>query len=174
MTEFTDEPDEESEDEVLFSEPGASWWWLITGPIGAVAMLGIEINAGLGPQPLVPLLFLFLVSGFMLIQIKAARIHTCVTLTRDKLIQGTETLYLANIVRVLPPADTTAGAAPPKWQSSRALGELHGVPRRRTGIGLKLTGDRTAQAWAQRHRQLRAALNELVDERRAEDKSTAS
>jgi hypothetical protein len=52
-----------------------------------------------------------------------------------------------------------------RWQSSRALGELVGVPRRRVGIGLKLTNDRTVQAWARRHRRLRAALTPLVQER---------
>ena len=52
-----------------------------------------------------------------------------------------------------------------KWQEARALGELAGVPRGRIGIGLKLTGGRTAQAWARRHRHLRAALTPLVQER---------
>ena len=32
-------------------------------------------------------------------------------------------------------------------------------------IGLKLTNDRTAQAWARKHQQLRSALIHLVDER---------
>ena len=40
------------------------------------------------------------------------------------------------------------------------------MPRGRTGIGLKLTGGRTAQAWARHHRDLRAALTPLVEERR--------
>ena len=39
------------------------------------------------------------------------------------------------------------------------------MPRGRTGIGLKLTEGRTAQAWARRHRHLRAALTPLVQER---------
>jgi hypothetical protein len=38
-------------------------------------------------------------------------------------------------------------------------------PRGRTGIGLRLTNDRTAQAWARKHRQLRAALTNLIEER---------
>jgi hypothetical protein len=42
------------------------------------------------------------------------------------------------------------------------LGELTGVPRGRVGIGLRLTGRRTAQAWARNHRALRAALTPLV------------
>jgi hypothetical protein len=39
------------------------------------------------------------------------------------------------------------------------------VPRGRFGIGLRLTGGRTAQAWAKRHRHLRDALTPLVQER---------
>lgn len=50
-----------------------------------------------------------------------------------------------------------------KWQSARALGELTGVPRGRTGIGIKLTGGRTVQAWARRHQDLRTALTELLE-----------
>ena len=52
-----------------------------------------------------------------------------------------------------------------RWQSARALGELVGVPKGRTGIGLRLTGGRTAQAWARRHRHLRNLLTPLVEER---------
>lgn len=52
-----------------------------------------------------------------------------------------------------------------QWQSARTLGELAGVPRGRTGIGLRLTGGRTAQAWARNHRGLRAALTALVEGR---------
>lgn len=52
-----------------------------------------------------------------------------------------------------------------KWQSSRALGELTGVPRGRTPIGLQLTDKRLAQAWARNHRGLRAALTALLEER---------
>ena len=66
------------------------------------------------------------------------------------------------IVRVYPEA---TGSETPKWQYARALGELTGVPRGRTGIGLRLTNDRTAQAWARKHRQLRAALTNLIEER---------
>ena len=40
--------------------------------------------------------------------------------------------------------DDAAAEAARKWQSARAIGELTGVPRGRTGIGLKLTGGRTA------------------------------
>ena len=42
------------------------------------------------------------------------------------------------------------------------------MPRGRTGIGVELTGKRTAQAWARNHRALRAALTTLVEGRTAD------
>jgi hypothetical protein len=147
-------------EEILFSEPGATWLWVLVGPGSAVAMALIQLSAGLGVQPVVPGVFLVLVTGFLSIQIKAARIHTSVELTSEYLRQGTETIRISEIVKIFPEA---SGPEAPKWQSARALGELMGVPRGRTGIGLKLVGDRTAQAWARKHRQLREALTVVVD-----------
>lgn len=152
--------------EPLFREVGASWYWLLAGPAAGIVMLGIEINSGMGAQLLVPAIFLVMVSGFLAVQVKAARMHTSVELTRDKLRQGAETIDVAEIVRVFP----EPGPDPEKWQSSRALGELTGVPRGRTAIGLKLTEGRMAQAWARRHRELRAALTELLEQRNAENR----
>ena len=153
--------------EPLFHEAGASWDWLLGGPISAATMLDIEVNAGIGPRLLPPAFFLVLVSGFLAVQVKAARIHTSVDLTRDKLRQGAETIDVDSIVRIFP--EPEPGDEPPKWQSARALGELTGVPRRRTGIGLKLTDGRTVQAWARRHRELRAALTQLLEPRSHEN-----
>ena len=147
---------------VLFYEQGASWLWLAAGPASAVAMALIQASAGYGIQWLVPGIFLVLVSGFLAIQVKAARIHTSVELTSEYLRQGTERIRTDDIVRIYPEA---TGKEEPKWQSARALGELVGVPRGRTGIGLKLTNDRSAQAWARKHQQLRAMLTQLVEER---------
>lgn len=149
--------------EPLFYEQGASWYWVLAGPVAAAAYLLIEINAGIGPRPLIPLCFLVLVSGFLGLQIKAARVHTSVELHPDTLRQGSETINVGDIVRVYP--EPAAGGDPARWQAARALGELAGVPRGRVGIGLKLTGDRSAQAWARRHRELRAALTELLEKR---------
>jgi hypothetical protein len=148
--------------ERLYYEHGASWWWLAAGPSAGIAMALIQLSAGYGFQLLVPVVFFALVTGFLLIQVKAARIHTSVELTPDHLRQGTEVLRIDDIVRIYP---EPTGPDEPKWQSARALGELTGVPRGRTGIGLRLTNDRTAQAWARRHRQLRAVLTHLVEER---------
>ena len=150
-----------AEVEVLFSEAGSSWLWLLAGPVAGIAMMTVQITSGYGPKPLVPGIFLVLVSGFLAIQVKAARIHTSVELTAKYLREGTETILIPEILRVYPEAD---GPDMPKWQAARALGELTGVPRGRTGIGLKLSNDRSAQAWARKHRDLRAALESLVNE----------
>ncbi|MGV0602188.1 DUF3093 domain-containing protein, partial [Mycolicibacterium pulveris] len=134
----------------------------------AVSMGLIQASAGYGFQWLVPGIFLVLVSGFLAIQVKAARIHTSVELTPETLRQGTELTSIDEIVRVYPEA---TGSETPKWQSFRALGELTGVPRGRTGIGLKLTNDRGAQAWARKHQRLRMALTQLVEERIPPDRT---
>lgn len=154
--------EDDNEPEILFYEQGASWWWVLAGPAAAVAMGLIQASAGYGFQWLIPGLFLVLVGGFLAIQVKAARIHTSVELTPDYLRQGTERLAIDDIVRIYP---EPKGPEEPKWMSARALGELTGVPRGRTGIGLKLTNDRRAQAWARKHQQLRAVLTRLVEER---------
>ena len=150
--------------ERLFFENGASWYWLLAGPASAIAMLLIQYKGGVGFQPWVPLIFLVLVTGFLGLQVKAARIHTSVELTRHALREGTEVTPLSTIVGVFPEAQYSVKSRKPleKWQEARALGELSGVPRGRTGIGVELSGKRTAQAWARNHRGLRAALTELV------------
>lgn len=154
-------------DEVLFREQGASWRWLLMGPMAAVAMVLIQNRAGIGFQPAVPLFFLVLLSGVLYIQVKAARLHTSVELTAESIRQGAEVLPLSEIVLVYPetPNAPKSGKDPYPWQEARSLGELNGVPKGRTGIGLKLTGGRTAQAWARDDDALRAALTRLVADR---------
>jgi len=151
----------------LFREVGASWYWVLVGPVSAGLMLWLEKSNGYGWQLSVPLLFLVLVTSFIALQVKAARIHTSVELTNQALRQGTETIKVAEIVKVYPPPDhpLTSEKELERWQSARALGELVGVPKGRFGIGLRLTGGRTAQAWARKHRHLRAVLTPLVEER---------
>ncbi len=149
----------------LFYEPGATWYWLLAGPLAGGTMLFIEKTSGYGWQVLVPAVFVVLVSFFVGLQVKAARIHASVELTEHTLRQGTESIPVAEIVAIYPEPPRDSGAAPLRWQSARSLGEVVGVPRGRVGIGLKLAGGRTAQAWARRHRHLRAALAPLVQER---------
>ena len=94
MTQSSAPPD------ALFYEQGASWLWVLTGPASAVAMLLIQMSAGLGIQWLVPTVFLLLVTGFVAIQVKAARIHTSVELTLATLREGTEKIQIDDIVRI--------------------------------------------------------------------------
>lgn len=147
---------------VLFYERGASWAWLLAGPFAGGGMAILQMTGGYGHDLWIPLVFLVLVSGFVAIQIKAARIHTSVELTPETLRQGAEKIRVADIVHIYPEA---SGTETPRWQLARALGELSSMPKGRTGIGVKLTGERTAQAWARKHRRLRQALSQLVEER---------
>lgn len=156
------EPVNKVASEVLFYEQGASWAWLLLGPFAGIGMAILQKTGGYGHDLWIPIVFLVLVSVFVAIQIKAARVHTSVELTAETLRQGAETIQVDEIVSIYPEA---SGSEVPKWQSARALGELSGVPRGRTGIGLKLTGARTAQAWARKHRRLREVLTPLVEER---------
>lgn len=154
----------------LFFESGASWYWVLVGPAAGAAMAWIQHSNGYGWQPLMPVVFLVLVSGFIGLQVKAARIHTSVELTEKTLRQGTEVIRVNDIVMVYPEPERTADhrEKPEKWQEARTLGELNGIPRGRGGIGLALSGGRTARAWARNHRALRAALTPLVQHRTAE------
>ena len=161
------EPESPAQPAPLFFECGASWYWVLCGPVAGGLLVAIQNSSGYGIQPLIPAAMMTLVSGMLAIQVKAARVHTSVELSRDTLRQGTEILRIADIVMIYPEAKRPTGwgkAEPEKWQQSRALGELSGVPRRRVGIGLRLAGRRTVQAWAKDHRRLRAALTELIPE----------
>lgn len=179
-------PDDQSlpDDQPLYSEVGASWYWLLAGPVAGLCMTLVQIRAGVGFQPFVPALFLVLVSGMLALQVKAGRIHTSVELTATSLREGTEVLPVDQILEVFPEPENTVRAAGfmekwqgrtlgvnatgplEKWQTSRTLGELSGVPRSRTPIGLRLTGGRLVQAWARHPDALRAELVRLVEARR--------
>lgn len=168
-------PARDTDSKPLFYEPGASWWWVLAGPLSALSMIVVQISSHAGVHLLIPIIFLVMVSIFVGLQVIAARIHTSVELTKDALRQGTETILISEIVKIYPEPENSvaSGKDLAKWQSARALGELVGVPRGRIGIGLKLTEGRTAQAWARRHRHLRAALTPLVQERVGPDEVAA-
>lgn len=175
-------------DAPLFSEPGASLGWLLGGPVAAAAMIFVQVSSGAGFNPLVPLGLLVVLTFVFGLQVKAARMHTSVELTREYLRQGVETILLPEIVSVYPESPDKPAAGPlagvstlsllrgrvaidpdeaKGWQAARSLGELNGIPKGRKGIGLKLTNGRTAQAWARNHEELRRLLTQLVEERDA-------
>lgn len=152
----TDEPVVE-EGEVLFDEPGGSWWVAAIGPILVGAVLLMEI---LGPGSVhwpVLIIFAVILVGFSLVQVHAARTHVSVRLTETTLRQGTKVLPLSEIATIYP---ANTGADAKTWESARALGELPAVPRRRKGIGLKLTDGTVTQAWARDVDRFRQELTE--------------
>ena len=147
------------EGEVLFAEQGGSWWIVAIGPVMVGAVLAMEITGpGQVHWPVLSIFAVILVS-FSLVQVHAARRHVSVCLTETTLRQGTRTLPLTEIKKIFPPNE---GVEAQKWESARALGELHGVPRRRKGIGLKLADGNLAQAWARDVEGLRRELTEAV------------
>jgi hypothetical protein len=168
----------------VYVESGASWYWLLAGPLAGLAMILVQFRAGMGFQPFVPALFLVLVSGMLALQVKAGRIHTSVELTDTSLREGTEVMPVDEILAVYPEPENTVKAAGlmekwqgrtlgvnatgplEQWQTARALGELSGVPRGRTPVGLRLTGGRFVQAWARHPDALRAELTRLVEARK--------
>lgn len=131
--------------EVLFYEPGGSRWVVLIGPALVLAVLVMEI---VGPGQVhwpVLIIFLVILFGFSLVQVTAARRHVSVELTETTLRQGAVTTPLADIEEIYPPNNSPT---PEDWESAPALGELHGVPRRRKGVGVRLTSGKLAQAWA--------------------------
>ncbi|MFW0786000.1 DUF3093 domain-containing protein [Gordonia sp. CPCC 206044] len=150
-----DEPVDEGE--VLFYEPGGSWWVVAIGPVLIGAVLALEI-AGPG-QVHWPVLIIFAVIliGFSLVQVFAARTHVSVRLTETTLHQGTRSVPLEKIAEIYP---VNNGAEPEKWESARALGELPAVPRRRKGVGVKMVDGTLAQAWARNVDRFRTELSE--------------
>lgn len=150
---------------VLFSEPGARWRALLWGPLFCIAVLIVELLTGPVIHWFALGLFALLLVGFTYVQISAARRHVSVELTPDALRQGTEVLGIAEIGAILPPADYSDGDyEAEKWETSRVLGELHSIPRRRHAIGLRLVGGAFVQAWAKDDDGLRAALEHAKGE----------
>lgn len=145
------------EGEVLFDEPGGSWWVVAIGPILIAAVLVMEIVGGGRIHWPVLTIFGVILIGFTLLQVTAARRHVSVLLTETTLRQGAQTIALAEIDEVYP--ENRAGDHQ-KWESAQALGELPGVPRRRKGVGVKLADGKLRQAWARDVDRFRRELTE--------------
>ena len=143
--------------ETLFYEQGGSKWVIAIGPVMLALTLALEIAGGGRIHWEVLLIFGVILIGFSIMQVVAAQRHVSMRLTDQTLRQGTEVIDLADIAEVLPINNTDR---PQDWESARALGELHAVPRRRTGIGVRLTDGRLAQAWARDADRLRTELTE--------------
>ncbi|OZC90837.1 hypothetical protein CH254_08035 [Rhodococcus sp. 06-412-2C] len=144
---------------VLFHEPGGRWRMLAWGPVFCLVVLAVELASGPVIHWFALVLFSLILVGLTYVQLRAARMHVSVELTTRALRQGTETVDVADIEDIFPPAEYADDEYEPKrWETARVLGELAGVPRKRHGIGLRLVGGGLVQAWAKDDDGLRAAL----------------
>ena len=150
-----DEPVDEGE--VLFYEPGGSWWVTAIGPVLIGAVLAMEISGPGQVHWLVLGIFAVILIGFSVVQVHAARTHVSVRLTEATLRQGTQVVPLTDIATVFP---ANNGPEHQDWESARALGELPAVPRRRKGVGVRLTDGTVRQAWARDVDRFRTELTE--------------
>ena len=130
----------------LFREVGATWYWLLAGPISAAIMLWIEKSNGNGWQISVPVFFLVVLTSFIALQVKAARIHTSVVLTTQTLRQGTETIRVSEIRQGVPRTRSSAGI-------EKGPGALAVRPRaRRAGRGAQGPDRHRSAAHRRSHR----------------------
>ena len=152
-------------DPVLFHEPGGRWRALLWGPAFCLVVLAVELASGPVIHWFALALFSLILVGLTYVQLRAARMHVSVELTTRQLRQGTETVDVAEITEIFPPAEYEDGEyEPKKWETARVLGELSGVSRKRHGIGLRLVGGGLVQAWAKDDDGLRAALETAKQE----------
>ncbi|MEU7630595.1 hypothetical protein AB0C34_11480 [Nocardia sp. NPDC049220] len=150
----------------LFAEPGAHWRAVSYGPVLCLGILLLELVAGSSVHWFALVFCAASIAGFVALQVVAGRRHVSVELTGTTLREGTESVLVSSIAEVFSEHDDDTWNDA-EWESARALGELTGVPRRRTGIGLRLTDGTSVQAWAKDHKALRAALTQVVH--RSED-----
>ncbi|MFI9510648.1 hypothetical protein [Nocardia sp. NPDC052566] len=146
---------------LLFAEPGARWRAVAYGPVLCAIVLVVELVTGSSVHWFALIFCAALIAGFVALQVIAGQRHVSVALTGEALREGTETLPLTSIAEVLPERDEDSWDDE-DWESARALGELSGVPRKRTGIGLRLADGGLVQAWARDHRTLRTELTGAV------------
>ena len=97
------------------------------GPGAAAAMVLIEVWSGAQVSLLVPAIFLVMVSAFVALQVKAARIHVSVELTEDALRQGTETILVREIVKVYPEPENSRRPGR-RWHGGSRRGRLANWP----------------------------------------------
>ena len=154
--------------ELLHAERGASWHTLWLAPALAAVGLASDALMGDGMRWYVWVLAAVVLGAIGAWMIHAAREHTSVYLTRELLTQGQDELPTSEIVKVFPAAPRKrAGDDPPEhWETARALGEISRVPRGRRGVGVQLRRGSLAQAWAKDDDGLRAALAQILEDRR--------
>jgi hypothetical protein len=137
--------------DVLFAEPGSTWWPVLWGPVFAVAGAGVEALSG-RVHVLAWLLVGPGLAGLTALWVRARRRLLCVLLTGETLVEGSETLAVQRIAEV--------GVDPPA--RARVLGGAWTVPRKLAEIPVRLDDGSVVLAWARDGDGLLTALRELV------------
>lgn len=147
---------QDADEQVLYEEPGASWWALSFGPAFGLVGVGIELLTT-GPvfwwlwAGVAAVLF-----GFSLLWVYARRSFCVIRLTEKSLRQGQEELAVEEIAEVVDAGDEV-------WPTAgRVLGGSIGVPRKYDEVPLRLRDGSTVVAWARDGETMRAALREAV------------
>jgi hypothetical protein len=137
--------------DALFAEPGSTWWPAAWGP--GFALVGALVEALSGPVHVLAWIVVAVVLGAIFALWVTARRRTCaVRVTPDELVQGGERLPVASLASVEP--DDTEGG--------RVLGGGFAVPRKFTGVPLRLVDGKVVVAWARDGDGLRAALESVI------------
>lgn len=138
--------------EVLFEEPGSSWWPVLWGPVFAAIGAGVEALGGRVHTPVWLLVGLGL-AGLAALWVRARRRLLTVRLTPSTLTAGQETLAVQRIAAI------EEGDPPVR---ARVLGGAWTVPRKFAAIPLRLDDGTPVLAWARDGDGLRAALHGVV------------
>lgn len=137
--------------EPVFAEPGSTWWPVAWGP--GFALVGALVEALSGPVHVVAWIVVGVVLGAIFALWVTARRRTCaVRVMPDELVQGGERVPVASLAAV-ESEDTDGG---------RVLGGGFAVPRKFTGVPLRLVDGTLVVAWARDGDGLRAALESVT------------
>lgn len=142
---------------VHYEEPGASWWALLFGPIFSLVGLSVEFLSGK--------VFLWLwigvavvLSAFTALWVYARRTYAAVRVTDEELVQGSETVRVDRIAKVLEYSSWGKGSV-----KVRVLGGGLAVPRKYEEVPLRLDDGSVVLAWARDGEGMRAALRTVME-----------
>jgi hypothetical protein len=140
--------------DVVYAEPGSTWWPVLWGPVFAIAGALIEWSTG----PVHRLAWVLVGIGFAgaaAIWVNGRRRICSVELTRATLRQGRETLDVEKIEAADDEVGTPAGA--------RVLGGGWAVPRKFDAVPVRLKDSTVVIAWARDGDALQAAVRGLIE-----------
>jgi hypothetical protein len=139
-------------DDVVYSEPGSSWWPVLWGPLFALAGYLLELLTGPANGGLWTIVGLGLMLAAVL-WVNGRRRLSSVRLTFEDLHQGRERLSVEKIAAI-DDVGLPTGA--------RVLGGGWSAPRGTTGVPLELADGSVVLAWARDPESFLRALHRVV------------